>query len=292
MDEAVLGIDIGGTKALIGIGTMTGKVLCEKRLDVRQHGDAQSVIDAVVELARPIVDTYHPKAVGISTMGITLEDRVLLAPNVTGWEELILPSYFADAFPNRRISIANDVKAALLAEMRWGSLNTGRPVAYLNLGTGISLVFGNEGVVWDGAHKASGEIAYSWQQGERGYATGHAPLEESVGGGALDREAERLFGLSGGLQEVFNIWDSRPEVKRWMAAVLERIARVVGNVLLVLDVDRVAIGGGQVAQFEKIVRVFGSVWNEYLPFPPDIVPARFRHAAGLMGAIALGVDAL
>jgi len=45
-----------------------------------------------------------------------------------------------------------------------------------------------------GAHGASGEIAYAWQDGSSmGFAEGHAPFEEATGAGALRRAiAERL----------------------------------------------------------------------------------------------------
>jgi glucokinase len=66
-------------------------------------------------------------AVGVVSPGIVLPDRILLAPNVPGWERLRLRDLIAagldsplvDSVP---ISVGTDAKAAALAEWKWGAL--------------------------------------------------------------------------------------------------------------------------------------------------------------------------
>jgi glucokinase len=60
--------------------------------------------------------------IGIATMGITLEDQVLMAPNVAGWKWQAQPALMRQAFSLDAIRIENDVKAAASAELRWGAL--------------------------------------------------------------------------------------------------------------------------------------------------------------------------
>src|SRR6516165_6115082 len=75
-------------------------------------------------------------AVGISTIGIPLEDGVELAPAIPGWEKIALARSAEAAFgvPARAMT---DVKAAATAETRWGALAGYDPAIYLNLGTGL-----------------------------------------------------------------------------------------------------------------------------------------------------------
>jgi glucokinase len=46
----------------------------------------------------------------------------MLAPNVPGWEELALVPIMREALGLRCVAVSNDVKAAGLAEVRWGAL--------------------------------------------------------------------------------------------------------------------------------------------------------------------------
>jgi glucokinase len=287
----VLGLDLGGTKVAVGIGTADGVLVDEERFAVADLADAAGVIDEAVRRARGLAAGRTVQAVGVSSMGITHDAGVLLAPNVAGWDRLRLPQVFREAFPGVPVAIANDVKAACLAEMRWGALQGEIPVAYLNLGTGVAMAFGTGGTIWDGAHGAAGEIAYLWNAGEAGFADGHAPLEEMLGGGALDREALARFGQDG-LPAAFAAWDREPAVAEWLTARLEQLAWAVGNVLVALDVDRVAIGGGMVAQYDRIAPILDRTWRRYLPFPPALTKARYGDRAGLMGAVAVGAGAV
>ena len=87
--------------------------------------------------------------------------------------------------------MATDVKAAALAEARWGALAGADPGVYLNLGTGLAAAIVIGGVVLSGANGAAGEIGYNLRQladvGDAGYLT----LEEAVSGRALARLSGR-----------------------------------------------------------------------------------------------------
>jgi glucokinase len=288
----IVAIDFGGTKVAVAAGTPDGRVVAEARMAVSQAPDAKSVVSGALCLAQELAQGQAVRAVGVSSMGITEEHGVRLAPNVPGWEALQLPRLVRDAFPGVPYAVVNDVKAALLGEMRWGALAGGGVVAYLNLGTGIALAFGQDGLPWTGAHQAAGEIAYLWHRGEAGFRDGHAPFEERWGGGAMDREAERRFGLAGGLPAAFRAAADRPDVAAWLLEAFDEMAWAVGQALLVLDVGRVAVGGGLVAEFDRLAAVFEAAWTAHLPFPPELVPARFRDNAGVMGALAVGAQLL
>ena len=224
--------------------------------------------------------------VGVSTMGITYEDRVDLAPNVPGWSHLRLPPLFRKAFPSLPLAIENDVKAACLAERRWGVLRAFPDSAYLNLGTGVEIAVSIGGELWKGVHGASGEIAYAWEYRQAGYADGHAPFEERYGGGALDARVHRQFPEFGGLVDACRQRD-RADVEAYLTEVFEHLAHQVGQALLILDVEAVAVGGGMAQQWAWIEPVFVREWAQHLPYPPKLLRSAFAENAGLMGAFAL-----
>ena len=59
------------------------------------------------------------------------------------------------------VTMATDVKAAALAEARWGALAGVDPGVYLNLGTGLAAAIVAGGRVLAGANGAAGEIGYN-----------------------------------------------------------------------------------------------------------------------------------
>ena len=84
---------------------------------------------------------------GVSTFGIPSEDGVALAPAIDGWEDIAMGRELREAFAGTPVTMATDVKAAALAEARWGALAGVDPGVYLNLGTGLAaaIVTGGRG---------------------------------------------------------------------------------------------------------------------------------------------------
>lgn len=286
--QVVAGIDFGGTKVAVGIGAADGQLDAHEVLRTRDWDNPTALVDAAVASVRRLLGDRPVGAIGISTMGITQEERVLLAPNVPAWEGLSLPERIRRAFPDTPVAIENDVKAALMAELQWGVLKPWPDAAYLNLGTGIELAWAYGGQMQRGAHGASGEIAYLWRPGEPGFRDGHAPLEERVAGGALDREVERRFPGQHAVADLFSDGHPIPEAQGFLEDTVREIAAAVGHALLVLDVDAVAVGGGFGRQLPWFRPILEEEWTRYLPFPPTIVASRFPSLAGLMGALAVG----
>lgn len=180
----------------------------------------------------------------------------------------------------------NDVKAAAMVEVCWGHLQDIDSGLFLNWGTGIALAICCHGAVWSGAHGASGEIAYSWIPKEvQGYREGHAPFEEAVGGGAIARRVREDWAMEGGGAFLDRV-GSDPRSRTLWNELLDRVAWTVGSVLLALDVERVVISGGLARRFDLVGSGLRIRWEQYLPFPPEIVLSQFVDGAGLLGGLA------
>lgn len=284
--KQVLGFDFGGTKVDIGVADADGTLIRSTRLGVSAYTDADTLLGAALRAGQALSAGEPVAAVGVSTMGITHDDHVDLAPNVPGWGALQLPQSFRGAFPSTPVAIENDVRAACLAEFTWGSLVTASCAAFLNLGTGIALAFILDGQLYRGAHGAAGEIAYLWKRQEKGFAAGRAPFEENYGGGGLDRIVTRDFPPYRSFSALFDHLDDT-RVTAFLVETFQEIARRVGHVLLAYDVECVAVGGGIARQFDWFAPILDAEWAEHLPFPPKLVPAHFADQAGLYGALAL-----
>src|SRR3954453_21926602 len=197
----VLAIDFGGTKIDVGAANVDGELLLSERIDTLAERGASQAVERAVATAREVVARCDGGglAVGAVSPGIVEADRILLAPNVPKWDRLQLPALLREELGIESITVANDVNAAALAEARWGGLSGCDPGLFVSLGTGVKagLVIG--GQVFEGAHGAAGEIGYSLRDPAdvTGFAGGHAPLEEFIGGRALGERARALVGPGG-----------------------------------------------------------------------------------------------
>ncbi|WP_278281306.1 ROK family protein [Sulfobacillus thermosulfidooxidans] len=289
-------MDFGGTKMALATADDHGMIL--HRADIPTLSDAHDAISRALEVAHELINRTETqyqsrlRRVGVATMGITQDSGVLLAPNVAGWRELRLPQLLHTAFNGIPVLIANDVKSAALAELKWGALQGMDPALFVNLGTGIAVALIASGRIIQGAHGASGEIAYNplTEHDCRGVRDDVAPLEERVGGGAIQRRARDELGWDLDAGELLRQAPRDPVIRMWLDPILRTLSFQLTHLVIALDPARVVIGGGLAKVHEVIFPYLRQSFDSFVPFPPEIVIAHFERDAGLMGAIALALD--
>lgn len=293
--DFVVAIDFGGTKIAIATANITGSILKQARLDTDAAQGAQQVLERTAVAARTLIERTVSEvkgqcvAVGVVTPGVVHDDGILLSPNIPGWERVHLRETIHTSLRIPTV-VGNDVKAAAMAEVRWGALKGADPAVYLSLGTGIASAIVIEGRVVTGAHGASGEIGYNLRSvlDTSGAAQGRAPLEEAVGGRFIGERASLLLGQSLSTADVFAHTDMR--ARFLVDETLAELATHVANLAILIDPARIAVGGGLMSSGEVILRALAFRLEYAVPFPPEIVPARFLNDASLYGAIALALD--
>jgi predicted NBD/HSP70 family sugar kinase len=296
--DFVLGIDFGGTKMALATATLDGDLLESDRLETEAgHGAVQAVDRAFARAEDLLAATARSGgglclAVSAVSPGIVYDDHVALAPNVPGWQQLRLPALIRERFEPARAAVGTDVKAAAVAELRWGSLRGADPAILLILGTGLAAAVVVGGEVLHGANGAAGEIGYSLRGGcERtGAADGRAPLEEFAGGRAIGERATALLGTPLTAADVFE--HSDPRASELVEEALDALAVQVANMAIVVDPARIAVGGGLMSQPDVVLDALERRLHVGAPFAPELVPARFIHDGPLRGAIALALDAV
>lgn len=294
--DFVLGIDFGGTKIALATATLDGELMESDRLDTDAAGGAVQAVDRALVRAEELVQASAANggsrclAVSAVSPGIVFEDHVALAPNVPGWQDLRLPALLRERFAPASSVVGTDVKAAAVAELRWGSLRGADPAILLILGTGIAAAIVVDGEVLHGAHGAAGEIGYSLRGGadHSGAAHGRAPLEEFAGGRAIGERASRLLGTPVTAADVFEHPD--PRAGQLLDDSLDALAIQVANMAVLVDPARIAVGGGLMSQPEMVLAALERRLSVAAPFAPELVPAQFVHDGPLRGAIALALE--
>jgi len=305
----VLGLDFGGTKIAMAVCGPDGEQLASVTVATDAAAGARACFDRGIRSARELLAAFAPgrelAAVGVATFGIPFDDHVDLAPNVGGWGDLPLGDELKAAFPGAAVRMATDAKAAVLAEARWGALAGADPGIYLNLGTGLAVGIVVGGQVLQGKHGAAGEIGYNLRSvADVAAAPGRARpvLEDMVSGLGLARRAATLAsadgaGPAGSAAEpltaagVFAASEQDPALDGLVSEFVAELSYHVVNLAICLNPERIAVGGGMAGSWERLRPGLHGALRAGVPFPPELVPARFPSDAPLIGAVGLAVDA-
>ena len=186
----------------------------------------------------------------MSTFGIPFEDRIELAPAISGWGELAIGRELRAAFPGAAIAMATDAKAAALAEARWGALAGCDPALYLNLGTGLSAALVIGGQVVGGANGAAGEIGYNLRavSDVARVLQARVMLEDRVSGRAVGERAGRPMTAA----EVFAASSADPALDHLVSEFITELAFHLVNLAIFVNPVKIAVGGGLVGSWDRL----------------------------------------
>ncbi|HEX2702466.1 MAG TPA: ROK family protein [Solirubrobacteraceae bacterium] len=312
--ECVIGVDLGGTKAVAGAVDASLVVHYRARREV-PTSDLGSLLDMLNELVDEVREAVggEVEGVGFGIPCLIDQERGLAASSV---HLPINGVAFADVMAERLglpVFIDNDGNLALLAEHRAGAARGERNAVMLTLGTGIAgaIVIGGE--LYRGSQGAAGEFGHMvvWADGpECGPGCpSRGCLEALVSGTALTSAALELASrspasalgraLAAG-REVSGplVTELAFEGDTDAAALLAELGGWLGigvvNVVNIFNPDVVVIGGGVIAAGELILAPARRVLAERaLALPArhaQVLAARFGAESGMLGAAIFARD--
>jgi glucokinase len=263
-----IGIDVGGTKIAAGlVETSTGAVEERFELPTDARRAATAVLADCVALADELAEGHGGIPIGMGVCELVDRDGRTRSAVTIDWRGVDLGSAFGRL---GRATIESDVRAAAVAEARFGA---GRGVAellYVTVGTGISHC-----LVLDGR-------AYA---GARGNAicTGAPMLELTASGLAL--------AAAGGRERAQDVL-ADPALDGIVEAAAAALGAGLADLVNALDPGVVAIGGG--LGLNDRYRELAVVTMRAMIFADDtrevpVVPAQLGADAGLIGAALAAV---
>lgn len=310
--EHILTIDIGGSAIKYGVCDLQAN-LTHKGQEPTPYGPDVTVNDLVATIKK-IFDTCNAqvKIDGVSIAAPGVVDKGFMRTGGFLFYNVNQPlAELIEQAIGMRPTIENDAKAAAEAELWIGALKGVSSGAVLILGTGLGGGLVLNGKVYQGAHGAAGELsAYEMlgikQKQERGLD--YCPVSVSTTG-LLYRVCNAL-GLEMILDEVNHNWhipiDGRkvfelleqgePKVQEALDEFGLDTGYLIYNLCVMLDLEKVAIGGGiscQPALIDAIKRGVFAIWDRTplthtqkdLISMPEIVVCQFQNDANLIGAM-------
>ena len=157
-----LGIEIGGTKLQLGVGSGDGaEFLACVRRDVDPARGAEGILSQIREAGRLLMERHDIERIGIGFGGPVSgrQGIVQTSHQVSGWDRFPL-SAWCETELGRPTRLGNDCDCAALAEARFGAGHPRRTVFYITVGTGIGGGLVIDGQVYGTDRPAAAEIGH------------------------------------------------------------------------------------------------------------------------------------
>jgi glucokinase len=297
MREAVVGIDVGGTRIKSALVTPDGQVLAEAvRPTPEKVGDqlGEVAAKAVVELTARVGHAVDLLAVGVAVPGLVDEvtGTGVWSANL-GWRDLDLRGGIA-AHVDVPVAIGHDVRSGLLAEHRLGAAREADNVLFVPLGTGLASAILCRGQLVTGS-LWTGEIGHIvvvpdgplCACGQRGC------LEALSSAGAIGRRWSEATGLVGDAEEVARRAEAgEPEARRIWQEAIDALAIMVAPVVAAAGTELVLIGGGLVHAGDTLLEPLRTALTARLGGRDDVAvrAAALGDRAGSLGAATIALD--
>jgi len=277
-DERIfVGVDLGGTKILSAAFDSKLKVLASQKVKTPRDGAASSIVGAIEEAVRGVVEEARPKSgaalelggVGVAVPGPLDRARgiVKYTPNM-GFKDYRLGEELSRLFGAPSF-LENDVQAGVYGELRAGALRGRRNAVGVFIGTGIGGGIVIDGKLYRGATGSAGEVGHMILL-EGGAACGcgnYGCLEALASRTAMAKDAihQAATGKAPALLDLAGtdlrkcrssvLYESIEKGDKGVKKAVDRAAIWLGvglaNLVHVLNPEAIVVGGGVVTRFGK-----------------------------------------
>lgn len=317
--DLILGVEIGGTKLQIALGTPQGQLAAVYRDCVDVEKGANGILDWL--LSRIPEFTSHSGdhlgrvvAIGCGFGGPIHRNtgRVLKSNQISGWDNFPIRDWLEDAF-QVPVWVENDSNAAAWGEYLRGVGRGTQHFFYANIGSGVGGGFVFNGALYDGQGFGAGEFGHMTVPNPVD-KSGKFPveIEQICSGWAIEarlrqpgyipRTSDLFLRKQGRLSDITtgDLADSAKAADAFALAEIDLVAHTMGiglaNVLCLTNVERIAIGGGVSKMGELLIEpirqhtaryVFASSKGRY-----EIQQSELGDDIVLVGAILLAQQIL
>ncbi|MCS7224197.1 MAG: ROK family protein [Armatimonadetes bacterium] len=304
MAQLVIGLDVGGTKVTGALATAEGEVkrLIRERTDPEEGAEGGfrklcRIVEDLKETAASLGSQVGVVGVGFGGPVHFETGTVYLSHHVPGWEDFPLRERLGSE-TELAVVVDNDANAGTLGEWRFGAGRGVEDLLYINIGTGIGGGLISGGRLVRGWRNLAGEIGHMTVRPEGPLCTcGRTGcLEALSSGSAIGKTGSERLGRPVSSEEVFALaLQGDPIARSVLEEATDALAFAIGAAANLFNPKRVILGGGvSEAPEELLVRPV----RERLPLyvlPQsleglEVVRAQLGYDAGVMGAVALGLE--
>jgi glucokinase len=307
-----VGIEIGGTKTQVGIGSAERGVLPEGiiRRQVDRDKGANGILHDIESMVDEILLSRRLTLADISKIGIAFGGPVdsargmaLKSYQIEGWTNFPLRDW-AERQWRKPVFIENDASAAGLAEVMLGNGRGCSRVFYITVGSGVGGGWILNGKIDSGQGLGTAEIGHTWVLDPGSGAL--AELEQVCSGWAIGQRARLAAGqadslmvkLAGSQDQIDArvVYAAAQQDDAVAARILQETCQTLGmaisNVIALLHPERVVLGGGVSLMgplfWDALQREFRRRVMPAFAAGVELLPAKLGEDVVVIGALCLG----
>ena len=307
-----IGIDIGGMSIKAGL-VVNGEIIQRSVKETNQLGGLENIVEDITQIVNKLLhkselDINDIESIGIGFPGIVTDEGRVTCVNIGLENALIIPQ-LEERLKGTIVRASNDANVAALAEHVYGSMKGYNSGVMITLGTGIGggividnkLIVGSNGVGAEIGHTMIANNYYDCNCGNNGC------FETFCSATAIIKYAQKLLNENRETiirdmckNDINNItakmvFDAYRENDMVAKEIINRFKKYlaigIGNIVNFIDPAVISIGGGVSNASDILLDGLSEQVKQHLPFKKtkigDIVIAKFKNDAGIIGASAL-----
>ncbi|SVB16959.1 uncharacterized protein METZ01_LOCUS169813 [marine metagenome] len=273
----VIGIDIGGTKTIIGIIDITkGKVIKKISISSKQFQNDKENLKSIVSNTIDIIGKLKINKIGIGVPELIDNKGIIRGDYNFNW----LNKNLADNFPKKfKVIVDSDVRCHLRAEKLYGHGKNAKNFIYINIGTGLSY-----------AHFKNNEI-YS---GANGFAIHFASSKITLFDPKRNKKISLIpedFYSGKSIMTYFKKNKNNKKQKVILENIADSLGSLIGNLVNTVDPGFIVLGGGVVLNNIEFRKMLINYSHNYF-FCKDIkkiriLVSKLKIDTGVLGAAAI-----
>ncbi len=278
---SVLGVDIGGSKVLVGVVDANGHVHEVQRRATGAELSSSDLLEAVRSPMCDLMARHDVAAIGVGCPGPMTRGATLVSPlNLPQWRDFALRDTLAEfGLP---VVVDNDVKALARGEGWVGAARGCQDYISVVVSTGIGGAVVVGGRVIDGASGNAGHIGHVVvvPDGERCACGARGCVEAEASGSAVARRSGRNAAAA--------------DESQWRRSAT-LVGRALASVAVVVDPTLIAVGGGFALGIgEGYITAVRDAYAAAIGMPfareVSIVASTLGRDGGVVGAAALAFE--
>ncbi|MGH7450515.1 MAG: ROK family protein, partial [bacterium] len=302
-ENLILGLDIGGTKTAVVLGSQRGEIQWRIQFSTRPERGFKIVFSElttnIATALRSAQKTVAAISVSIGGPLDVLKGIIKSPPNLPGWTNIPLKKLLAERFA-LPVYIEHDGNAGALAEFYFGAGKNYRNIIFITMGTGFGAGLILNGQLYRGTSDTAGEIGHIRIAEDGPFCYGKAGSLEGYGSGTgIAKLAQMMYpeiwNESTTLIDVYNAYKNDSIEAR---AVFARAGFYLGRGLAILadtlNPERIILGGIGMRLGEALLASAKRVFHdEALPQAAEvceIVPAQLGEAIGDIASLCAAFD--
>jgi len=299
----ILGLDIGGTKTAVILGTRRGEIHWRKQFATAPRRGFQAVLEELTTTMREGMgqspDPVEAISVSIGGPLDVLRGVIKSPPNLPGWDNIPLKHLLKDRF-SLPVYVEHDGNAGALVEFYFGAGRGCRNLVFITMGTGFGAGLILDGRLYRGTNDTAGEIGHIRIAEDGPLCYGKAGSLEGFGSGTgIAKLAHIMFpALWSESTTVAELYSSYNDGSQEARRVFERAALYIGRGFAILadllNPERIILGGIGMRIGDAFLQTAQRVFREEaLPQTAEvcrIVPAQLGEAIGDVASLCAALD--